>query len=74
MIEVGTATLGIAAARTLRRKANTTKMTRTTAMTSVFCGVDERLPDGLRAIDRDREIDVARQRSGEPRQFRPARR
>jgi len=36
MIEVGTATLGIAAARTLRKKANTTRITRTTAMTSVF--------------------------------------
>ena len=36
MIEVGTATLGIAAARTLRRNANTTRMTSTTAMTSVF--------------------------------------
>ena len=37
MIEVGTATLGIAAARTLRRKANTTRITRTTAMMSVLC-------------------------------------
>ena len=36
MIEVGTATLGIAAARTLRRNANTTRITSTTAMTSVF--------------------------------------
>ncbi len=36
MIEVGTATLGIAAARTLRRKANTTRITRTTATISVF--------------------------------------
>ena len=36
MIEVGTATLGIAAARTLRRKANTTRITSTTAMISVF--------------------------------------
>ena len=36
MIEVGTATLGIAAARTLRRNANTTKMTSRTAITSVF--------------------------------------
>ena len=36
MIEVGTATLGIAAARTLRRKAKTTRMTSRTAITSVF--------------------------------------
>ena len=36
MIEVGTATLGIAAARTLRRNAKTTRITRTTAMISVF--------------------------------------
>src|SRR5271166_2049462 len=36
MIEVGTATLGIAAARTLRRNAKTTRITRKTAMISVF--------------------------------------
>ena len=36
MIEVGTATLGIAAARRLRKNANTTRITSTTAMISVF--------------------------------------
>ena len=62
MIEVGTATLGIAAARTLRKKANTTRITRRTAITSVFSVSVQRLPDGLRPIDGHGEVDVARQR------------
>ena len=60
MIEVGTATLGIAAARTLRKKAKTTRITRRTAITSVFSVSVQRLPDGLRPIDGHGEVDVAR--------------
>ncbi len=63
MIEVGTATLGIAAARTLRKKANTTRITRKTAITSVVSVSVQRLPDGLRPVDGHGEVDVARQRS-----------
>ena len=49
MIEVGTATLGIAAARTLRKKANTTRITRRTAITSV---VSVSVSDCLMVFDR----------------------
>src|SRR6202046_4191496 len=49
MIEVGTATLGIAAARTLRKKANTTRITRKTAVTNV---VSVSVSDCLMVFDR----------------------
>ncbi len=71
MIEVGTATLGIAAARTLRKKANTTRITRTTAMTSVF---SVSASDWRIVFDRSTttcQIDVAGQRSFEARELRP---
>ncbi len=69
MIEVGTATLGIAAARTLRRKANTTRITSTTAMISVFC---VSASDWRMVFERStamRQVDVARQRRDQPRQL-----
>ena len=70
MIEVGTATLGIAAARTLRKKANTTRITSSDGDDERLLGVGQGLADRVRPIDGDRQIDVARQRGDEPRQLR----
>ena len=69
-IDTGTATLGIAAARTLRRKTKTTRITSATAVIKRALGVGERAADGDRPVDDDVQIDVAGQRSGEARQLR----
>ena len=61
--------LGMAAERRLRKKRKTTSVTSPTEMRSVLLGVAERGADRLGAVERDLQIDVARQRRGHPRQF-----
>ena len=60
--ESGTATLGISVARALRRNTNTTSTTSADAEHQRELDVVHRGADGLRAIERDLDVDRRRDR------------
>ena len=68
--ETGTATVGMRPARGSRRNANTTRITRTTAIDQRALDIVDRSADGRRTVFNDIELDVAGDRRFELRQRR----